>query len=177
MFPVMRRANKVGVLGLICAAVIALVAAASAGAATKPPTRAQIASALRTATRSKLLWATIDSCNVHGNRTVGIRGEMPALPFPAHLLMVVTVEEWSPTAHRYVDVRGRWKLGGDVFDGSSVVQNGLRLRWSGQVTLIAKIDFEWFRNGKLLGSTTRATSAGHAGADHSGYSVSTCSIH
>ena len=172
----MRRANQVGLLGLLCAVLAAGALASGAEAATRPPTPAQIRSALRTATRSKLLWATIDSCNPAGNHTVGIRGEMPALPFPAHLLMVVTVQEWSPTAHRYVTVPGRWKLGGDVFSAGSVVQNGVRIRWSSQVTLIARIDFEWFRDGKLLGSTSRVTSTGHAGADRSGSSVSACSI-
>jgi hypothetical protein len=179
MFQPMRAANKAGVLGLLGALMIGCGLAGfavPAGAKTRSPTRGQVRAAIHRATHSKLLWATIDSCGADHSQTVGIRGEMPALPFTAHLQMVVTVQEWSPSAHRYVTVKRRWKLGGDLFHGGTVVQNGLQLKWSGQVTMKASIDFRWFRGSRLIGSATRATTGGHAEADKSGYSAAACSI-
>jgi hypothetical protein len=103
---------------------------------------------------------------------------MPALAFPTHLLMVVSVEEFSATRHRYVPIAHSLKLGGRVFSGGAVVQEGLDLKFGAAVTVIAKVDFEWFRDGKRLGSSTRTTTAGHHD-DHGsppGYSVATCSL-
>jgi hypothetical protein len=179
MFPPMKAAHKLVVLGVCAAAALsALAAAPPTRAATSQPTPKQIKAAVRQATRSKLVWATINTCGFHGDSTVGVRGEMPALAFPAHLLMVVTVQEWSSTRHRYVPIKGTWKLGGQAFTGGSLVQEGLKLTFGAKVRLIATIDFEWFRDGKLLGSTTRTTTAGHRDAKGlpSGYSVATCSL-
>ncbi len=172
----MRAAHKRMLRGLACAGLMAaLLAAPAALASTAAPTPAQIRTAIRQASHARTLWATINTCRAH---SVGIRGEMPALGFPAHLLMVVRLEEFSATAHRYVPITGRWKLGGQAFTGGSVVQEGLRLRFASAVTLMARIDFEWFRDGKLLGSVTRTTTAGHRDAHGvpAGYSVGTCSL-
>ncbi len=175
MFHAMKTAGKLMALSLACAA---LVAAPAAGAASRQPTPKQIKTAIRQATGSKLVWATINTCGYHGDTTVGIRGQMPALSFPSRMLMVLTVEERSPTAGRYVPLTGRWKLGGQVFTSGSLVQEGLKLRFGASVRLIAKIDFEWFRDGKLLGSTTRTTTGGHPDAKGlpSRYSVASCSL-
>jgi hypothetical protein len=92
--------------------------------------------------------------------------------------MVVTLSEFSPTVHRYVAVSGSWKLGGGVFGPGSVLQEGVNLKYRGPLTLIGRIRFEWFAGAKLLGSTTRATSAGHpddAGAP-AGFSAGACTI-
>jgi hypothetical protein len=178
MFPSMRRAHKLLLAALIGAV---LILAPAVDASTTQPTPRQIAAAVTAATRSKLLWATINRCGADGDHTLGIRGEMPALAFPAHLLMVVTASEWSPTAHRYVELGHSYKLGGDVFDSGSVVQNGISLRFSGTVTVIASIDFEWFRDGQRVGSATRRTTAGHGAKDADagtprGYSAAACTI-
>ncbi len=171
----MRRANKLMALSLAGAALVGVPAAA--GAPTQP-TPGQIRTAIATATRARTLWATINTCGYDGDAAVGIRGEMPALSFPTHLLMVVRVEEFSATQHRYVPIAHSYKLGGQVFSGGAVVQEGLRLKFGAAVTLIAKVDFEWFRDGKRLGSTTRTTTAGHRDAHGlpAGYSVATCSL-
>jgi hypothetical protein len=171
----MRAVNKLVLLGLLATA---LPTAGSAGATGAPPTPRQVTAAVARATRSQLLWATINTCNDRGDGTVGIRGQMPALSFPAHLLMTVTVEEWSPTAHRYVPLHRSWKLGGQRFGRGSVVQEGLRLRFGTPVTVIARIDFQWFADGRLIGSTTRSTTAGHPDAKGlpAGYSVGTCTL-
>lgn len=171
----MRRVNKLVIVAVVGAA---LLSAPAAGAATGQPTPKQITAAIRQATGSKLLWATFNSCGYHGDRIVGIRGEMPALAFPTHLLMVVSVEEWSSTKRRYLPLTGSWKLGGRVFTSGSVVQEGLKLKFGAAVRLIARIDFEWFRDGKLLGSTARTTTGGHVDAKGlpGRYSVATCSL-
>jgi hypothetical protein len=175
MFHAMNAADKLVALGLACAA---LVAAPAAQAASGQPTPKQVKTAIATATGSKLVWATINICGYRGDGTVGIRGEMPALSFPSHLLMVVTVEEWSATGRRYVPIKGSWKLGGQVFTSGSLVQEGLKLKFGAQVKVIAKIDFEWFRDGRLLGATTRTTTGGHTNARGlpSRYSVGACSL-
>ena len=174
MFDRMRRALKW--LGVVLAGA-ALLSPSVAGAATGP-SPSQIRAALRTATHSRQLWATINSCDPHGNGEIGIRGQMPALTFPAHLLMVVTVATFSPSAHRYEPLKGSWKLGGRVFDRGAVVQEGITLKWSGAVRAIAHIRFEWFRDGRLLGTTTRVTRAGHRDDKGSpaGFSAAACSI-
>jgi hypothetical protein len=103
---------------------------------------------------------------------------MPALAFASHLLMVVRVQERSPTTHRYEPISGHWKLGGEIFSSGSLVQQGLKLRFGAAVTVIAKVTFEWFRDGKLLGATTRTTTGGHRDAKGlpSGYSAPNCSL-
>jgi hypothetical protein len=163
---------------LVGVASAALLTAPAAAATSSAPTPRQITAALAHATRSRALWATINSCGYRGSATLGIRGEMPALSFPARLLMQVSVQEWSASAHRYVPIRGSWKLGGQRFGRGSVVQDGLRLRFGAPVTVIARIDFEWFADGRRLGAVSRTSTAGHRDSRGlpAGYSVSTCTL-
>ncbi|WP_249010925.1 hypothetical protein [Conexibacter sp. DBS9H8] len=142
------------------------------------PTPAEVRRAVARAAHSRTVWATLTTCDLHHDRTVGIRGEMPALPFPARLLMVVTVLEFSPSAHRYLPLAEHWKLGGRVATHGVLVQDGLTLRFAGPVTLTARIRFEWFRDGRLLGATSRLSRGGHptAVSRPRRFSVGACSL-
>ena len=85
MFQLMRRAHKLLLLVAVCAG---LTAAPAVEAATSAPTPAQIAAAIKAATASRALWATINRCDHSHDGVIGIRGQMPSLTFPARLLMV-----------------------------------------------------------------------------------------
>jgi hypothetical protein len=172
----MPRALKLLLLAAVAAASIAVP---TVDAATGAPTPAQIRAAIRTARASRALWATINRCDHAHDGVIGIRGQMPALSFPARLLMVVTVSEWSPTAHRYVALPGSYKLGGKLTAPGHTIQDGINLRFASPATLIGHIRFEWFRNGKRLGSTVAMTTGSHGGQDAGtpqGFSAGACTI-
>jgi hypothetical protein len=161
----------------LVAVVITAAAATTATAAAAPPTAQQIKTALKTATGSKQLWATINTCSDH---VIGIRGQMPTLGFPARMEMVVTLSEWSPSANRYVPVPGRHTLQMGIHSTGANVQAGVSFSWKQPVTITAAVTFEWSRNHKLLGSASRVSSAGHknaGGAKPKGYSAAACSLH
>ncbi|HET9073345.1 MAG TPA: hypothetical protein VFN48_02100 [Solirubrobacteraceae bacterium] len=177
------RAPVTGALAPALAAAALSSAAAGVGApairaAEVNPTSAQITRAVHDASRSHTLWATINTCDPGHDHAVGVRGQMPALPFPSHLAMRVSLLEWSPTRHRYVRLAQNYRLGGGVFSGAAVVQDGVRLTWSGPATVRARITFRWFRDGRLLGSTSRLTAAGHRDAHGTppGTSLAACTI-
>jgi hypothetical protein len=176
MFPTMGRAHKLRRLAVIGAA---LIAAPAVDAATVAPTPSQIRAAIHRATTATTLWATINRCDDHHDGELGIRGEMPSLSFPARLLMVVTVSEWSATAHRYVPLKGSYKLAGAVVPAGHTIQDGINLRFGTPATLIGQIRFEWFRDGRLLGTTTRMTTGGHGASDNgtpTHFSAAACTI-
>src|SRR6516165_1209759 len=61
----------------------------------KPPTAAQMRAAVQRAERSKYLWATVNICNTKRHpHAIGVRGQMPALGFPALLQMTVHLKYW-----------------------------------------------------------------------------------
>jgi hypothetical protein len=188
MFQPMRRPHKLLVLAAVSAAAgvaPALAAATTPGANRAPaattttnPSPRQITAAIKTAESSSQLWATINSCDLDADHRIGIRAEMPALTFNSKLVMLVNVDEFSSTQYRYVPVKASVRLANKVFPPGAVVQEGVTLHWSGSVTVIGRVTFEWFEGSKLLGSTTRTTTSGHP--DDAGsparYSVGTCSI-
>ncbi len=168
---------------VLCAAAAVLAASpvALAGGSSKNPTKAQIKAAVAKARRSGHLWATINVCNTHKHpHTIGIRGQMPALGFPARLTMLVVVDYWDkphkrfladPSARRLVEL-------GVVSYGYE--QGGRTFKFQPHAGLFrGSVTFTWRRSGKVLLSVTRTTSAGHRTADFGdppGHSAAKCTI-
>jgi hypothetical protein len=147
--------------------------------ATTPPP-AQIRADVRRAERSPTLWATINVCDTKAHPgTIGIRGQMPALGFPAQLSMTVTLQYYDADTGTFKPVPGVTKRValGTVTHGT--VQDGVQLSFSPPVTLSGVVTFQWRSGRKLLGSTTKMTSAADKGVDDGdprGYSAATCTI-
>jgi hypothetical protein len=138
-----------------------------AQAANPNPSRTQIAKAIKNAESSKSLWATVNLCNTKRHRyTIGVRGQMPALGFPAWLSMRVQLNFYSATKHKFLPLSNASSL---VRLGR--IRNGLQQ--AGQTygphagLFNARIQFIWRRSGKLLGQTSRRTTAGHTSANFS----------
>jgi hypothetical protein len=191
MFPGVRRvgAKIVIALALGCA----LAAASASGARleraastttaptnTKSPTPAQIRAAVKKAESSKQLWATVNICNTkHHRHTVGIRGQMPSLGFPATLSMQVQVDYWNYAAKKFVPDRGVHQLVALGDPANEIVQGGATFKFKPPALLSGTITFEWKLHGKVIGSKRSATATGHKNAkfgDPPGYSSSRCNI-
>ena len=144
------------------------------------PAPAQIRADVRRAERSPTLWATVNVCDTKAHPgTSGIRGQMPALGFPAQLSMTVRLDYYDAGTGTFKPVPGVTKrlAQGTVTHGT--VQDGVQLSFSPSVTLSGVVTFQWRRGGKLLGSVTKMTSAGDKGVDDGdprGYSAATCTI-
>lgn len=168
----------------ICAIAATTLAAGHANAFASPgPTPAQIRAAVRHAQHSGQLWTTINVCNTPSNRDrIGIRGQMPALGFPARLSMTVQVDYWDaaakvfrpvpgPTGHAQVNL-------GTVLDG--LEQGGHTFRFpAGTGLLSGTITFQWRRAGKVIGRATKLATGGHhgvGGGDPPHHSGATCTI-
>lgn len=174
MVILVRRALAITVLVM---AAWALPAAAATGPSNGNPTPAQIAKAIRQAEASKSVWATVNICNSKRYPdAVGIRGQMPALGFPAWLSMKVELNFWMGKKS-VVDTTklvrlGRWSHG--------LQQGGAKFNFNPNAGLFtANIQFIWRREGKLLGQMTLATTAGHPNADFGSpahYSAARCRI-
>jgi hypothetical protein len=160
--------------------VLAVVAPPALGAATSP-TPNQIKAAVRNAERSKRLWATINVCDTHKHpRTIGIRGEVPALGFPATISISLGVDFWSKTDKRFEPdpQASRMIKLGPVSHG--IHQRGVTFQFAAHTgRLRGTAKFSWTRRGKVLGSTKRVTTPSHHDADFgdpSGFSAATCMI-
>jgi hypothetical protein len=157
----------------------AFLAVAAAVAATAP-TAAQIKKDVHRAVTAPSLWATINVCNTkHHRDQIGVRGQMPALGFPAQLQMTVRLLYWDSQKETFKPIPHVAKVLslGTVTKGT--VQEGVQFTFSPPVILAGTITFQWRRNGKLLASTTRNTSQGDKGVDDgdpAGYSTATCTI-
>jgi hypothetical protein len=135
--------------------------------------------------RSRALWATVDVCSPKDQRnTIGIRGSMPGDGRRGDLLyMRFRVQYQERSSHRWVNV-ARGADSGFVKVGSALLarQAGQSFRFAagGQAfTLRGYVTFQWRRAGSVLGTTSKATDAGHtslAGADPKNYSAATCSL-
>jgi hypothetical protein len=106
---------------------------------------------------------------------------MPALGFAAWLSMDVKLLYYSSSDKRYVPVPTRGaKLVRLGRSSSGLQQSGALFQFSPhQPALKATVQFFWRRSGKLLGTTTLTTTAGHRGADFGSpphYSAATCKI-
>jgi hypothetical protein len=181
------------VLAMICLVLGALAALAipAAGApapsaavtrATVNPSPARIRAAVTKAERSHSLWATVNICNSRSDRNaLGIRGQMPALGFPAWLSMEVKLFYYVRSQKRFAPVPTRGtKLVRLGRTSSGLQQSGALFQFSPhQPTLKATVTFIWRRSGQLLGRTTRSTTGGHRNADFASpphYSAATCTI-
>lgn len=157
-----------------------LFIAAAAAAAAGSPTPAQIRTDVARAEHSRSLWATVNFCNTkHHPHQIGIRGQMPALGFPAQLQMTVKLRYWDTTSHRFQPIPNlsRRIVLGTVSYGT--VQQGVRLTFAPPVLLSGTISFSWQRHGKTLATVTKPTTRGNTGVDDGdpkGYSAATCRI-
>jgi hypothetical protein len=155
--------------------------AASTRAAANP-SPARIRAAVKKAERSHSVWATVNICNSRGYRNaLGIRGQMPALGFPAWLSMEVKLFYYVHSQKRFAPVPTHGtKLVRLGRISSGLQQSGALFVFSPhQPTLKATITFIWRRSGQLLGRTTLSTTGGHRNADFASpphYSAATCTI-
>jgi hypothetical protein len=155
--------------------------AGSAQAVSSNPSAAQIQRAVKRAEASKSLWATVNMCDikVKGGYEIGVRGQMPALGFPAWLSMRVQLNYYSAKKARFVPAQhastllrlGRFSHG--------LQQVGATFTYPPAGLFNARIDFIWRREGKLLGQSSRRTTSGHPNAaygDPKHFSAKECRI-
>lgn len=162
-------------------AFVAAFASPALGRRPSNPTPSQIRSAIRSAKQSKRLWATVNICDTrrHPN-TIGIRGQVPALGFPASVSIAITVEFFNHTTKRFRPAPGARKsiAIGKVTDG--IQQGGVTFQFPSHAgRLRGAATFSWKRAGKVLGRAQRLTTAGHRDADFSDphrFSAATCTI-
>ncbi|MGI8507229.1 MAG: hypothetical protein ACR2MK_10610 [Solirubrobacteraceae bacterium] len=156
--------------------------AAVAHAAATNPTRAQIQRAVRRAEGSRSLWATVNICDTRRYpNTLGVRGQMPSLGFPAWLSMNIQLNSFSAKRGRFVRISGGGtttiRLGRSSL---GLQQDGATFAFKRHAGLFdATIQFVWRRSGRLLGQTTRRTTGGHRNADFGSpprYSAGECRI-
>jgi hypothetical protein len=136
------------------------------------PTAAQIRKAVARAERSEMVWATVNVCQARGKRgaqggTIGVRGQMPTLGFTSTLSMTIALNRYSATSKSFVALpyaTATTTISPGTF-ATDLHQDGAVFPFSGPAGLLnATVTFSWTRAGKLLGTTTRQTTAGHRGA-------------
>jgi hypothetical protein len=167
----------------ILAALIAIAAAAApAAAGAQPaPTTTQIHTAIAVAEHSKALWATVNICDTKQHPdTIGVRGQMPSLGFPADLSMNVQINYWSFATSKFVPDRGVSKTVSLGRPMNQVIQGGANFKFTPPVVLSGTVTFEWKLAGKVIGQATRQTGYHYKhvdGGDPPGYSRPTCEMH
>jgi hypothetical protein len=139
----------------------------TATAVTRGPTAAQIRRAIRSAERSRALWATVNVCDTKQfPHTLGVRGQMPALGFGSSLSINIQITFFDKTQKRFRPVPNaamRVPLG-HVANG--LQQGGATFTFQPHTGLLsADVEFTWTRAGKVLAQTTRRTTGGHKSAD------------
>jgi hypothetical protein len=158
-------------------------AAFSTDSAAGGPSERQIRAAVAKAERSGHLWGTVNACAPAGHpHLLGVRGQLPALGFASRLKIIIEVEYWDATKQQWLidPAPGATQVLplGVVSDGYQ--QGGFTFRFRNfHGRLRALLTFEWHRSGRLLGSTTRLTTAGHHDADFAqppGYSAASCHL-
>jgi hypothetical protein len=151
------------------------------------PTTAQIRKAIARAERSKMLWATVNVCQPAGKQaaqggSVGIRGQMPTLGFASTLSMTIQLNRYSAKSKSFVALpyaTAKTTVSPGAF-ATDLHQDGAVFPFGGPAGLLnATVTFSWTRAGKLLGSTTEQTTAGHrdaAGGRPAHYSAAQCRL-
>ncbi len=134
----------------------------------KQPTRAQMRSAVARAKRSKSLWATVNICDTKAHpNMIGVRGQMPALGFPARLAMIIKLDYYSLQTGAFRPVphlQMRDSLG---IASTGFHQGGGIFQFKPPVApLSGTITFQWRVGNRLLGQATRLTSHGDKGVDN-----------
>jgi hypothetical protein len=162
---------------------LGLPAGSIAATATQPvrdPTRGQVQTAIKRAERSKSLWATVNICNSNPRRdSIGIRGQMPTLGFAAWLSMDIELNNYSTAKKRFIPDSSTEKLVRLGRLSTGLQQQGALYTFQpGHFLVNASVTFIWRRSGKLLGQTTRTTTAlpAHT-AFRTHYSAQQCRIH
>jgi hypothetical protein len=164
-------------------AVVLLVFAAGSAArpSSRAPTGKQMHAAVRSAERSRSLWATINICNTRRYPdAIGIRAQMPALGFRTTLKMEFQVDQ--RTAHsasfRPVSRAKRAVAVGSVKRG--LQQEGVTFSFGpNSGALRGTVHFEWRLGSRVLGRSSRVTTRGHPSAnfgDPPRHSASRCLI-
>jgi hypothetical protein len=163
--------------------------AAQAKHATKRngPTAAQIRKAIAGAERSKMLWATVNVCQTKGVQaaqggSIGVRGQMPTLGFASTLSMTIQLNRYSAKTKSFVALpyaTAKTTVSPGTF-ATDLHQDGAVFPFSGPAGLLnATVTFSWTRAGKLLGSTSQLTTAGHrdaVGGRSPRYSAARCQL-
>jgi hypothetical protein len=151
------------------------------------PTAAEIRKAVATAERSKMLWATVNVCQTKGKQaaqggSIGVRGQMPTLGFASTLSMTIQLNRYSPKTKSFVALpyaTAKTTVSPGTF-ATDLHQDGAVFPFSGPAGLLnATVTFSWTRAGKLLGSTTQQTTAGHrdaSGGRPAHYSTAHCQL-
>lgn len=176
---VRRHGAPILVLFMLLAAV-APAASARKPSRSSPPTRSQIQTAIRKATHSRDLWATVNICDTkHHPDTVGIRGQMPSLSFATNMSMKIQVDYWSSKLSRFLTDPGVSQTVslGDPVD--TIVQGGATFKFKPPVVLSGTITYRWKLHGKVIGRATRLTGNGYkhvAYGDPPGRSTATCTM-
>jgi hypothetical protein len=173
---------------LICTVAATAVSGAgaahvAAAASPPPPSRAQITRAVRNATRSRYLWATVNVCERHRRGgLLGVRGQMPALGFDATLSMTVQLRQYDAADKRFVFVRGVTAMHTSTLGivRTGVHQDGAEFPYAVDTgELDAIVTFTWTRAGRPLAQVTRLTTGGHPTAADStprGHSAANCRL-
>ena len=153
----------------------------------KGPTAAQIHKALTRAQHSKQLWATVNVCQVKGRGaakggSIGIRGQMPTLGFTSTLSMTIQLNRWSSKNKSFAALpykTAKTTVSPGTF-ATNLHQDGAVFPFGGPAGLLdATVTFGWSRGGKVLGTATRRTAAGHhdaAGGHPPHYSAAQCKL-
>jgi hypothetical protein len=176
-------------LAIIAALGCCTTAAAQAKRTTKPsgPTAAQIRKAVANAERSKMLWATVNVCQTKGKRAakggnIGVRGQMPTLGFASTLSLTIQLNRYSAASKSFVaisDPTAKRTVSPGTF-AKDLHQAGEVFPFSSPAGLLnATVTFSWTRAGKLLGSATQQTTAGHpdtVGGRPAHYSTAHCQL-
>ena len=184
-----RRVSLPFIVLAMLAALACSPAAAWAGStpAHKRPTAAQIRKALARARHSKLLWATVNVCEVKGRNaakggSIGIRGQMPTLGFASTLSMTIQLNRWSSKTKAFAALpykTAKTTVSPGRF-ATNLHQDGAVFPFGGPAGLLdATVRFSWSRAGKVLGTATRKTTAGHrdaAGSQPAHYSAAQCKL-
>lgn len=170
-------------VGSVAASPAAAAATRSTRLASRAPSRAQIAQAVRRAESSASLWATINICNSSAYPdSLGVRGQMPALGFSSVLSMVIRTEYWSTAEKGFVPIPGSIATRSLTLGGATagVEQAGAVFPFPAHAGLLsASVQFTWILGGKVLGQTLRAATSGHPGADYGSpphFSAASCRI-
>ena len=165
------------------AATLSPASAAAAPAAPASVGPAQIARAITHAERSSSLWATINICTSRKYPdALGVRGQMPALGFPAQLSMDIQVDYWSAQTRQFIAIQDTAAVHALTLGrhAQGLYQDGAVFPFRAHTGLLnATITFTWTRNGKVIGHTRRRTTAGHHAADFGSpprYSAAQCMI-
>jgi hypothetical protein len=139
----------------------------TATAVTKPPTAAQIRRAVRSAERSRALWATVNVCDTKQfPHTLGVRGQMPALGFGSSLSIKIRIVFFDKTQKRFLPVPNATMKVPLGRVASGLQQGGATFTFQPHTGLLsANVEFTWTRAGKVLAQTTRHTTGGHKSAD------------